>query len=177
MRGLYFLLIFCACVFLISCKKDAAPKITTTTNTTDTTTTVAGAFPAVPADSLRGVNWACDGDNFSDGILVLSGLTSADSYATVTIKANAILSGIQANTGANTVRIPVNYFTASTGWWASYTAVIDAAAAKGMNVILGCWEGASSKDGQIDNVDQFWTMWQIIVKKYSANPHVFFRNI
>src|ERR1700744_2565993 len=166
------LLILCAGFLLLGCKKEAVKKSTTTP--VDTTSTVVGTFPAVPSDSLRGVNWACDGDNFSDGILVLSGLTSSDSYATVTSKANAILSGIQATTGANTIRIPINYPTATTNWWNSYMGVIDAATAKGLNVIIGCWESASSKDGIVDNGDQFWAMWQVVVKKYSQNQHVFF---
>lgn len=165
------LLILCAGFLTEGCKKEAIKKNITSV---DTTSTIVGTFPAVPADSLRGVNWACDGDNFSDGILVLSGLTSSDSYVTVTSKANAILSGIQATTGANTIRIPVNYSTATTSWWNSYTGVIDAATAKGMNVIIGCWESASSKDGIIDNGEQFWAMWQVVVNKYSQNPHVFF---
>src|ERR1700759_2896001 len=115
------LMILCAGFLTEGCKKEAVKK---TTPPADTTSTVVGTFPAVPSDSLRGVNWACDGDNFSDGILVLSGLTSSDSYTTVTSKANAILSGIQTITGANTVRIPINYPTATTSWWSSYTGVI-----------------------------------------------------
>jgi len=165
------LLILCAGSLIEGCKKDAVKKSNTPV---DTTSTVVGTLPFVPADSLRGVNWACDGDNFSDGILVLSGLTSSDSYATVTSKANAILSGIQTTTGASTIRIPVNYPTATTSWWNAYTGVIDAATAKGMNVIIGCWDSESSKDGQVDNGDQFWAMWQVVVNKYSQNPHVFF---
>ncbi|MFI5137921.1 MAG: RICIN domain-containing protein [Sphingobacteriales bacterium] len=172
MKGIVFLTL-CSGILIAGCKKDAGQKSNTTV-IQDTTSTIVGTLPHVPADSLRGVNWACDGDNFSDGILVLSGLTSSDSYSTVTSKANDILSGIQANTGANTIRIPVNYTTVATSWWGSYTGVIDAAVGKNMNVILGCWEGASSKDGQIDNNAQFWSMWQIIVNKYSSNPHVFF---
>lgn len=166
-------MILCSGLIISGCKKEAVKKNITSVDTT-ATTTIVGTLPPVPADSLRGVNWACDGDNFSDGILVLSGLTSSDSYATVTSKANAILSGIKANTGANTIRIPVNYPTATTNWWNSYAGVIDAATAKGMNVIIGCWESASSKDGQVDNGDQFWAMWQVVVNKYSQNPHVFF---
>jgi len=172
MRSVFFF-ILCAGLLITGCKKEANQKNIVTV-APDTTVVIPGTFPAVPADSLRGVNWACDGDNFSDGILVLSGLTSSDSYSTVTSKSTIILSGIQANTGANTIRIPVNYPTVTTSWWASYTGVIDAAIAKNMNVILGYWEGASSKDGQIDNTAQFWSMWQIIVNKYSSNPHVFF---
>jgi len=164
------LMILCAGFSIAGCKKATVKK---SGPPVDTTSTVVGTLSAIPSDSLRGVNWACDGDNFSNGILVLSGLTSSDSYATVTSIANAILSGIQI-TGANTVRIPINYPTATTSWWNSYTGVIDAATAKGMNVIIGCWESASSKDGIIDNGEQFWAMWQVVVSKYSQNPHVFF---
>jgi len=169
-RVIFFIL--CAGLLVTGCKKEANQKSIVAV-TPDTTATIAGTFPAVPADSLRGVNWACDGDNFSTSILVLSGLSSSDSYAAVSAKATAILSGIQANTGANTIRIPVNYPTVSTSWWNSYTGVIDAATGKGMNVILGCW-GAPGSNGQIVNGDQFWAMWQIIVTKYSNNQHVFF---
>ncbi|MEO9171928.1 MAG: RICIN domain-containing protein, partial [Mucilaginibacter sp.] len=158
---------------MVSCKKEASQKSTTTV-TQDTVSTIVGTLPFVPADSLRGLNWACDGDNFSDGILVLSGLASTDSYAIVTSKAQSILSALQTSTGANTIRIPVNYPTVSTSWWNAYMGVIDAATARGMNVILGCWESKSSEDGQIDNADQFFAMWQTIVKKYSSNTHVFF---
>ncbi|GAA3968258.1 ricin-type beta-trefoil lectin domain protein [Mucilaginibacter dorajii] len=145
--------------------------------TTQTETQTGNAdikLDSTPASALKGVNWAADGDNFSDGILVLSGLSSADSYATVSAKADAVLSGIQTNTGANTVRIPVNYSTVSQTWWNSYTGVIDKAVSKGMNVILGCWEGSSSEDGKIDNTTQFWSMWQTIVTKYGSNTHVYF---
>lgn len=166
------LLILCAGFLMEGCKKEVVQKNDPLPDTTSTVT--AGTFPLVPADSLRGVNWACDGDNFSDGILVLSGLTSSDNYSAVTSKANAILSGIQAATGANTIRIPVNYPTVTTNWWNAYSGVIDAATGKGMNVILGCWDSESSKDGQVDDGNQFWAMWQIIVNKYSKNPHVFF---
>lgn len=63
------LLILYAGFFIAGCKKEAVKKNNTPV---DTTSTVVGNLPPVPADSLRGVNWACDGDNFSDGILVLS---------------------------------------------------------------------------------------------------------
>jgi len=166
-------LFLCCGLFIAGCKKDVsqkqalpAPKTTTITDTT--------ALSSTPANALRGVNWACTADNFSDGILVLSGLASTDSYATVETKAAAVLSGIQANTGANTIRIPINYSTVSQSWWSSYTGVIDEAVSKGMNVIVGYWEGASSEDGLIDNTAQFWSMWQTVVNKYGSNSHVYF---
>lgn len=168
-------LLLAVCCFAAGCKKDMiATKQTATTPTETSSGSSNVKLDSTPASALKGVNWACDGDNFSDGILVLSGLTSSDSYATVSAKADAVLSGIQTNTGANTVRIPVNYATVSQTWWNSYTGVIDKAVSKGMNVILGCWEGSSSEDGKIDNTTQFWSMWQTIVTKYGSNTHVYF---
>ncbi len=166
-------LIFCSGLLMAGCKKDAAVKVTPAAME-GPSATVAKTLSATPAQTLQGVNWACDGDNFSDGILVLSGLSSTDSYSTVTTKAAAILAGIQTNTGANTIRIPLNYSTVSTSWWNSYTGVIDEAISKGMNVIVGYWEGKSSEDGLIDNTTQFWSMWQTVVNKYGSNSHVYF---
>jgi hypothetical protein len=168
------ILLLAMCCLVAGCKKDivaikqsSAPDETKTGGTTVT-------LDSTPASALKGVNWAADGDNFSDGILVLSGLTSADSYATVSTKADAVLTGIQTNTGANTVRLPVNYSTVSQTWWNSYTGIIDKALSKGMNVILGYWEAKSSEDGKIDNTTEFWSMWQTIVTKYGSNAHVYF---
>ncbi len=166
------ILLIAGCCLMAGCKKDiTAVKGSSSTDDVKTKTI---KLNSTPASALQGVNWACDSDNFSDGILVLSGLTSSDSYATVSAKADAILSGIQTNTGANTVRLPVNYSTVSQTWWNSYTGVIDKAVSKGMNVILGYWEGKSSQDGKIDNTTQFWSMWQTVVTKYGSNAHVYF---
>ncbi|MES2268996.1 MAG: RICIN domain-containing protein [Bacteroidota bacterium] len=168
-----FLVFATLCVLNAGCKKDVANKNLPVVTPPEKGPEVATGTPDA-ASSLKGVNWAADGDNFSDGILVLSGLASSDNYATVAAKADAVLSGIQANTGANTLRLPVNYSTTSQLWWNAYTAVIDKAVSKNMNVILGCWEGQSSKDGKIDNLAEFWSMWQTIVNKYSGNPRVYF---
>jgi endoglucanase len=65
------------------------------------------------------------------------------------------LSGIQANTGANTLRLPVNYSTVSQIWWNAYTGVIDKAVSKNMNVILGYWEAQSSKTGKLTTFRSF----------------------
>jgi endoglucanase len=166
-------LLLAVCCLMAGCKKDIiATKQSSIPDEVKTGSKV--KLDSTPASALKGVNWAADGDNFSDGILVLSGLTSADSYATVSAKADAVLTGIQTNTGANTVRLPVNYSTVSQAWWNSYTGVIDKALSKGMNVILGYWEASSSKDGKIDNTTEFWSMWQTIVTKYGGNTHVYF---
>ncbi|QTE37268.1 RICIN domain-containing protein [Mucilaginibacter gossypii] len=162
------------CCLVAGCKKDIVSVKKTSNQDEVKTGDKTVTLDSTPASALKGVNWAADGDNFSDGILVLSGLTSADSYATVSAKADAVLTGIQANTGANTVRLPVNYSTVSQTWWSSYTGVIDKALSKGMNVILGYWEAKSSEDGKIDNTTEFWSMWQTIVNKYGSNAHVYF---
>jgi hypothetical protein len=139
----------------------------------------AAAFaPATPAyaatSDFRGVNWADERDNFVDGVLVLGGLSTSDSYATTQAKADRILSGFQANLGANTVRLPVNYATISGAYWNAYVGAIDMAASKGMRVILSYWEAASSRNGTVDNLTQFWSMWQTIVTRYAANASVYF---
>jgi endoglucanase len=131
-----------------------------------------------PADAatsdFRGVNWADQRDNFVNDALVLGGLSISDSYATTQTKADRILSGFQNNLGANTVRMPVNYPTVSGSYWNSYTGAIDMATSSGMKVILSYWESANSRDGRVDNLTQFWSMWQTIVSKYAANGNVYF---
>jgi len=130
---------------------------------------------AVGAANIAGVNWADGRDNFVDGWVIPSGLTASDDYNTVSAKANAILSGFQSNmSGVNTVRLPINPPSVLESWWNSYTGAIDRATSKGMKVVLACWEGASSRDGKIDNTTQFWSMWQKVVSKYSSNSNVYF---
>ncbi len=136
---------------------------------------VTGTTPASAAtNDFRGVNWADQRDNFVDGVLVLGGLSTSDDYNTTRAKADRVLSGFQDNLGANTVRLPVNYATVSGSYWNSYTGVIDEAVAKGMKVILSYWEGSSSRDGYVDNLGQFWSMWQTIVDKYAGTSLVYF---
>jgi endoglucanase len=133
------------------------------------------ARPAHAAtNNFRGVNWADTRDNFVDDALVLGGLSTSDSYATTQAKANGILTGFQNNLGANTVRMPVNFPTVSGAYWNSYIGAIDAAAAMGFKVILSYWEANSSRDGLVDNLTQFWSMWQTIVNKYAGNSNVYF---
>lgn len=133
------------------------------------------AVNAVGAAGIAGVNWADGRDNFVDGWVIPSGLTASDTYTTVSAKANAVLSGFQTNiAGVNTVRLPINPPSVLESWWGAYTGAIDRALSKNMKVILGCWEGASSKNGIIDNTTQFWSMWQTVVTKYGSNNNVYF---
>ncbi|MFT4153190.1 RICIN domain-containing protein [Parafilimonas sp.] len=123
--------------------------------------------------NFKGVNWADLEDNFADGWLMLSGLSVSDDEATVTSKAETILSAFKSN-DANTVRLPVNPSTVLQDWWPKHAAVISQAASMGMKVILAYWEGASSKDGLVDNETAFWLMWDRVVAKYSGNQNVYF---
>lgn len=129
---------------------------------------------AASSAGIHGVNWADQRDNYADDNLVLSGLSTSDSYSTVKTKAGIILSGFRDQLGANTVRIPVNPYTVSGSWWNSYKGAIDKALEMNMKVILGYWEGPSKKDGKVDNTNDFWNMWSKIVSEYGNNSGVYF---
>lgn len=124
---------------------------------------------------IAGVNWADGRDNFVDDWVIPSGLTASDNYSTVSAKANAILTGFQNNmSGVNTVRLPINPSSVLESWWGAYTGAIDRAISKNIKVILAYWEGASSRNGTIDNTTQFWNMRQVVVNKYGSNGNVYF---
>lgn len=138
-----------------------------------TDTQISGA--AIGAAGIAGVNWADGRDNFVDGWVIPSGLTASDNYATVSAKANSILTGFQTNMpGVNTVRLPINPPSVLESWWNAYYGTIDAAVGKNMNVILACWESASSRNGQIDNTTTFWQMWDVVIARYGSNSRVYF---
>jgi endoglucanase len=141
---------------------------------------VTGAASPVSAaagiSNIAGVNWADQRDNFVDGRLLLSGLSSSDNLTSVQAKSDIILAGFQ-NVGINTIRLPVNAATVLDTYWNIYSGSIDKAVSRGMKVILAYWEGNSSKDGFVDNTTQFWNMWQAIVTKYGNNPSLYFEVI
>ncbi|WP_207421581.1 RICIN domain-containing protein [Desertivirga brevis] len=129
----------------------------------------------IGAAGIAGVNWSDARDNFVDGWIIPCGLEHTDSYTTVSAKANTILTGFQTNMpGVNTLRIGINPATVGESWWGAYSGVIDRALSKNMKVIIACWEGASSRNGRIDNISQFWPMWQTVVTKYQGNSNVYF---
>ena len=166
MKGYFF--IFSITVIICSCKKEAE-----TGKKTETETVVFA--PAITSSStdFKGVNWADTRDNFADDELILSGTTAADSYTTIQTKANAILAGFQ-NAGANTVRLPINSSTVLQSWWKEYKAAIDKASDLGMKVVLAYWEGASSKDGKVDNALTYWKMWDSVTTAYSKKGNIYF---
>jgi endoglucanase len=131
--------------------------------------------PATAATSqFRGMNWAVLGDNFSTGPLVLDGLSSSDSYATVQAKANAVYDDMEDTLGINTVRLPVNTHTVGTAWWNNYRGAIDAATARGFKVILAYWEDGAASGGRITNLAAWNTMWSTVTSQYGSNSLVYF---
>ncbi|HEU0227311.1 MAG TPA: cellulase family glycosylhydrolase [Arachidicoccus soli] len=123
--------------------------------------------------NFKGVNWADPRDNFVDNWLILSGLNVHDSEDSTMIKTDIILSAFQ-NAGANTIRLPINPSTVLQEYWTKYSSIIKEATTKKMKVILAYWEGASSKDGFVDDSASFTTMWGKVVAKFSNNQNVFF---
>ena len=168
------LIFLCSISIFCSCTKNTA-NVTPAHTFANTKSMAAPTTQAVGAAAIAGVNWADARDNYNTGWVIPSGLTASDSYATVNAKANSILSGFLTNMpGVNTVRLPINYPSVSQSWWGAYTGAIDAALGKGMKVILCCWASASANDGVIDNMTNFWSMWQTVVNKYGSNSNVYF---
>ncbi|MFV2109832.1 RICIN domain-containing protein [Micromonospora sp. LOL_015] len=136
---------------------------------------VVASSPATAATSqLRGVNWAVLGDNFSTGPLIVHGLNSSDSNATVRAKANAIYDDMAATMGVNTVRLPINTHTVGTAWWEAYRGAIDAATERGFKVILAYWEDGAASGGRITNLAAWNAMWSTVTNTYGSNPNVYF---
>lgn len=137
--------------------------------------TSASAAPDLRPSQFKGVNWADPRDNFVDGPVIPSGLSTSDDYQTTYRKAAQILDGFRTNLGANTVRLPVNPYSVGTTWWDSYRAVVDAATDHGFLVILSYWEGTgANKDGYVDDLGAWWSMWDTLVNTYAGNRHVYF---
>lgn len=137
--------------------------------------TSSGLFEGEPVKTdMAGVNWADPRDNFVDGWIIPSGLKASDNYGLVRQKTSQIIAGFQKNMGANTVRLPINPSTVLEWWWQSYSGAIDMSLSRGMKVVLACWEANSSRDGKVDDPDQFWRMWDVVVSKYENTPNVYF---
>jgi hypothetical protein len=139
--------------------------------TTGGATAAGGTVAIEGAASFRCGNWADQRDNFVNGNLLLSGLSTTDSYATVLAKADAILSGFQTSVGANSVRVPINEPTVSGSWWNAYKGVIDAASARGMKVLVAYWAWQNGKEA---DRNAYFAMWKPVVDTYVGNNLVYF---
>ena len=152
-----------------------APVLAVVTALTAMGGVVAGSSPAGAATSqFRGMNWAVLGDNFVKGPLVVQGLSTSDSNATVRAKANALYDDMASTMGVNTVRLPVNTHTVGTTWWNAYRGAIDAATERGFKVILAYWEDGAASGGRITNLAAWNTMWSRVTSTYGSNPNVYF---
>ncbi|MBO0868038.1 MAG: ricin-type beta-trefoil lectin domain protein [Micromonosporaceae bacterium] len=123
---------------------------------------------------FRGVNWADPRDNYAVDAVVPSGLATTDDYGTVYRIATGMVLGFRQNLGADTLRLPINPASVGTAWWQSYRGAIDAATASGDKVILSYWEANTSKDGLIDDVAGWNSMWDTVVQDYRDNQRVYF---
>jgi hypothetical protein len=133
----------------------------------------ASTYPAAKTDQFKGVNWADLRDNYNTGLVVLDGLATSDSYATVRSVADNYMKGFASNLGANTVRLPINPPTVSQSWWSAYRGAIDAALADNMKVILSAWTEDHTV-GTITDLPAWKSMWNTVVSDYGSNPNVYF---
>jgi hypothetical protein len=129
-----------------------------------------GTLPE-PAVNFKGFNWADPRDNFVNGVLYVSGLTSSSTYAQAQSLAAVVFQTWQ-GLGANTVRLPINPQTVSSPFWSVYKGVIDKGTSMGFKVILCPW---TSNHGQkIEDMNQYWAMWDAVTGDYSKNSMVYF---
>ena len=123
-------------------------------------------------NTIKGVNWADERDNFVNGVLYPSGLSSSDTYSSSSTVAAQVVGQLFSLTGANTVRMPINEPTVADNW-SAYTGAIDEALTKG-NVILAYWAYAN---GEPASVSAFDSMWDTVIAKYGSNPNAYFEPI
>jgi len=126
------------------------------------------------ADTMQfhGVNWADQRDNFVNGVLYVSGLGAADTYASAAVVADRVVGQLYSITGANTVRMPINEPTVAT-YWNTYTGAIDQALTRG-KVILAYWAYSGGRPGAVAAYDR---MWDTVVAKYAGNSNAYFEVI
>ena len=131
---------------------------------------LASSTASAATNQFRGVNWADPRDNFQSGVVYLSGLSSADTYASASAVADRVVGQFVSELGSNSVRLPINEATVSQ-YWSTYTGAIDMALSKG-KVILCFW--SSSSGAKPPDIDQYWSMWATVVDKYGSNPNAYF---
>jgi hypothetical protein len=137
------------------------------------------AQPDTVPTSIRGVNWPADdvavsGGNYQSGPVVISGLSTSDTPAEAESAAETITSGLYADTGGNTVRIPINEATVSSStYWPVYEAAINGMRAEG-NVIITYW---AYQNGEPANMTDYWDMWDTVVSDFGGDANVFFEPI
>ncbi|MCX3061369.1 RICIN domain-containing protein [Streptomyces beihaiensis] len=135
-------------------------------------TTLGSGRAHASTSQFHGVNWADQRDNFVNGVLHPSGLSSSDTYASASTVADQVVGQMYSITGADTVRMPINEPTVA-DYWPTYTGAIDTALTKG-KVILAYWAYANGKPS---STSAFFQMWDTVVAKYGGNPNAYFEVI
>ncbi|MCL6588967.1 MAG: RICIN domain-containing protein [Firmicutes bacterium] len=123
-------------------------------------------------NQFKGVNWADQRDNFVNGVLYVSGLSSSDTYSSAATVADRVVSQFMSLLGSNSVRMPINEPTVSS-YWNTYTGAIDMALSKG-KVVLAYW---ATSNGKPANMTDFWNMWSTVINKYGSNSNCYFEPI
>lgn len=124
-----------------------------------------------PAVNFKGFNWADPRNNFINGVLYISGLSSSSTYAQAQSLAEMVC-GTWQNVGANTLRLPINVSTVASSFWNVYKGVVDKATSMGFKVILCPW--AQSFTQKLEDQDQFFKMWNTVTTDYNKNSLVYF---
>jgi putative transposon-encoded protein len=120
---------------------------------------------------VAGGNWADIGDNFQDGVIYPTGITSSTTAAQAAAKAD-IIAGDDISVGINFVRIGINPATVSSNWTV-VQAYVNELISDGLYVDLACWDG-SDKDGIINNFSAWQSMWQTVDGVYKNNNMVYY---
>ncbi|WP_407444157.1 carbohydrate-binding protein [Fibrobacter sp.] len=138
---------------------------------------VAASIAAISATSsfavtnqFRGTNWADKRDNFVSDVLKLSGMTGTEDYQAAYALSDRVMSQFVEKLGINSLRIPINEPTTLKAW-SSYKGIIDGILAHG-RMLIGYWGPAQSAGPK--NMDDWWKMWDTVVKEYGSNPDAYF---
>jgi len=128
-----------------------------------------------PASSFNGINWADRRDNFVDGWIIPSGIDDRAQPADITMQARSILTKFKFLLGVNTIRLGINPATVlDEKWWSKYRMIIREATSQKLKVILTCWESRDSRDGKIDNQQEFDRMWDQVLTDFADSGDVYF---
>ncbi|MCQ2104709.1 MAG: carbohydrate-binding protein [Fibrobacter sp.] len=121
-------------------------------------------------NQFRGTNWADKRDNFVSDVLKLSGMSGTENYQDAYALSDRVMSQFVEKLGINSLRIPINEPTALKAW-GSYKGIIDGILAHG-RMLIGYWGPAQPAGPK--NMDDWWKMWDTVVKEYGSNPDAYF---
>ncbi len=124
---------------------------------------------------FHGINWADGRDNFVDGWVIPSGINHEAGEEAIANQSKLFLTQFVKLLGVNTIRLGINPATVlDLSWWPKYRVIIREATALNLNVILGCWESHSNRNGKIDDHYEFDRMWAQVLADYGQNTLLHF---